>query len=156
MKKHLLLLAFAVVACRSSPSPKPARSTKAVTSGESVQARAERIARWDLGVRMFLEGEGEALRACYENELRRVEEAAVEGKYLNGEPVPSLAGGVLLVVPIELDGAVRAPRLEDNTLGNDNVSECLLQEAKRWNVPPPPIDEVVEVQIPLTFELEGT
>lgn len=152
MKRLLIVSLFLLAACRSTPKT----VVEPAAAGESVQVRAERISRWDTGVRMFLEGERDVLRACYEDELRRVEEEALRGGYLNGETVPSLAGRVLLVVPVERDGAVRAPRLEDNTLGNENVDACLLQEAKRWNLPKPPVDDVVEVEVPLTFQLMGT
>lgn len=161
--KRLLVLAVLAAACRTSPPPVAAPSpplarkpAPASAPSESIEARARRITLWETGVRAFIEQQQPILRACYDDELARVESEAVRGAYLNGEPVPGLSGTVLLVVPIERDGAVRAPRLEENTLGNENVDACLLKEARRWNLPPPPVDEVVEIQVPLRFFLAGT
>lgn len=157
MKLLPVILVVLLAGCRTTPEPVPAATPRRVERApkvtESVQARAERISRWEAGVRMFLGQERDVLRACYDNELRRVEDEAVKGAYRNGEPVPSLAGTLLLVVPIELDGAVREPRIEQNVLANANVDACLLREAKRWNLPAPPVEEVVEIEVPLTFEL---
>ena len=167
MKPYLLALTLLLSACRTAPEPPPEPVRSAAPRPkkrprrapkpppETPEQRAERIARWETGVRAFLSQERDTLRACYDAELRRVEEEAVLGAYRNGEPVPPLAGSVTLAVPIETDGAVRAPRLEANTLANPNVDECLLREAMRWNLPPPPTGEGVEVEVPLKFQLMG-
>lgn len=158
------LAASLLVGCATkTPSGKSERRADAFHPKSSqdlppreLQARAERIARWDAGVRLFIDGQRPVLRACYDEELRRVENEAVSGRYANGEPVPGLAGELLLILPIEPDGRVRTPRIEDDTLGNPNVARCLLDEAARWNVSPAPFDEIVELEVPLSFHLEGT
>lgn len=148
--RRLVALAVLVAACRHASEEKRPEPV-----AESTQARAERIAAWDAGVTAYFRQAQPDLRACYERELRRVEEEAVLGAYRGGEPVPPLAGSMVVVVPIEEDGAVRTPRLEQDSMQNSNVRRCLLDEVARWRFPKPPTGEPVELEMPLKFELMG-
>jgi hypothetical protein len=114
------------------------------------------IANWDETVRRRLAAERTLLRRCYDDELRRVEEAAVAGAYRDGRTVPPLAGALVLVLPIEPDGVVREPRLEQDTLANPNVAECLLARARGLRFAPTPTREEVEVEVPFLFTLMGS
>lgn len=162
-----LIIVLALAGCRHAPQPAvqpkttsarraPPAAPKAVELDEpALQARAEGLAAWDNSVRVILSGERLRLQNCYDEELRRVEALAVSGAFTSGEAVPNLAGKLALVVPIESSGRVTSPRLEDDTLENWNVRECLLARARTLRFAPPPTGELVEVEVPFHFALMG-
>ncbi len=84
-----------------------------------------------------------------------MEDRAAAGAYRHGEKIPRLAGKLLLAVPVEADGTVIAPRVEDDALQNANVDRCLLAAAKRLRFPPPPDGEPAELEVPLSFSVSG-
>jgi hypothetical protein len=110
---------------------------------------------WVRHAAAFLGDQRPALRECYETELRRVESLAVGGAFRQGAPVPKLAGKLTLAIPIESDGSVIEPRIEEDTLQNENVRACLLAKASGLRLPPPPEGEPVELTLPFTFQLLG-
>lgn len=91
---------------------------------------------------------------CYEREVRRVELNAVAGLYRTQNP-PSMAGRVVVVLPVERDGRVRAPRLEEDTLGNETVGDCLLDVARAIVFEPIADGQTTELSLPLSFKLSG-
>jgi hypothetical protein len=131
--------------CQSAPRP-PAQSP---------EQRAAASDAWNVAARQFLADEGTALRRCYEAELKRVEDAAVAGEYRNGNAVPSLAGALVLTIPVEADGRVEAPRVEQDTLRNPEVASCLRARADAWQFAPPPDGEALELEVPFEFSLAG-
>lgn len=150
--RRLLLLGVLAAACAHPPAaPVPPGAVPSASS----EARARRYADWELGVRAAIARHGPALRDCYERELRRVEERAVAGAYRHGRQAPPLAGTAELVVVIERSGEVKAPRLDEDTLQNDRVRDCVLGEARSWRFAPPPVDVPVEIALPMRFELMG-
>ena len=110
---------------------------------------------WPRLATRYLQSQKAKLRGCYDRELHRVEDAAAAGAYKQGQRVPSLAGKLVLALPVEADGSVVAARVDDDTLQNANVRACLLDEAKSLRFAPPTDGKPVELALPFAFTLAG-
>ncbi len=109
---------------------------------------------WERLAGRVLEQRRPSFLDCYEQEVRRVEARAVDGLYRIQKP-PSMEGRVVVMLPVETDGIVRRPWLDEDTLQNPDVGACLLVRARETGFPPPPGGEPVELAMPLTFRLMG-
>ena len=148
MRPALALGVLVAAGCVSPPPPRPMNVAPLVMPRGYAEVPWERLAARILDDRrsVFLD--------CYEQEVRRVEERAVEGDYRSAK-APPMAGRLVLVMPVEADGVVRAPRLEDDVLQNENVGRCLLERARETLFAAPPRREPVELTLPLAFKLVG-
>lgn len=77
-----------------------------------------------------------AIRTCYERELQRK---------------PDLYGKVVLGWHIEEKGRVTKTWVVSNSLGSDEVAQCILSRLKTWTFPEPPGDQVAQVSYPFVF-----
>ncbi len=77
-----------------------------------------------------------AIRTCYERELQRK---------------PDLYGKIVLGWHIEEKGRVTKTWTVSNTLGSDDVAQCILARLKTWTFPEPPGDQVAAVTYPFVF-----
>ncbi|MCR9165340.1 MAG: TonB family protein [Nannocystaceae bacterium] len=76
------------------------------------------------------------VRHCYNNALSKE---------------PDLEGKIMLSFVIGTSGRVASAKVKSNTLGNEDVGECLVKVAKRWTFPEPAGDGIVVVNYPFTF-----
>ncbi|HUS64662.1 MAG TPA: AgmX/PglI C-terminal domain-containing protein [Kofleriaceae bacterium] len=63
-----------------------------------------------------------AVRACYEAGLHRL---------------PTLVGGMRIGFVIDARGKVTKTQVEEDTLGNADVTACIVDRVKAWRLPPP-------------------
>ena len=77
-----------------------------------------------------------AIRTCYERELQRK---------------PDLYGKIVLGWHIEEKGRVTKTWTVSNSLGSDEVAQCILGRLKTWTFPEPPGDQVASVTYPFVF-----
>lgn len=77
-----------------------------------------------------------AIRTCYERELQRK---------------PDLYGKIVLGWHIEEKGRVTKTWTVSNTMGSDEVAQCILARLKTWTFPEPPGDQVASVTYPFVF-----
>lgn len=139
-----ILLALTAAACAG---PRTASSPSSASAPRSQQ-------EWSDLTAQYVAERRPALSRCYEAEVQRVEEGAASGLFQSGkERVPPLVGSLALVVPFHPDGTARDPRIERDTMRNARVNECLFAEARGWRTYPIPAREVVEVEIPLVFNV---
>jgi hypothetical protein len=75
------------------------------------------------------------IKYCYETELVRL---------------PKLAGKIVVMWRIDLEGKVVQPRLRTTTMNNPAVEACLVRQISRWQFPKPK-DTMVEVNYPFLF-----
>lgn len=142
------LLVLAVAGCATPPPARPMQVAPLVMPRGYADVPWERLAA------RILEDRRSVFLDCYEQEVRRVEDRAVEGEYRTGK-APAMAGRLTLVLPVEADGVVRSPRLEEDALQNENVGRCLLERARETLFAAPPGHEPVELTLPLAFKLVG-
>lgn len=76
------------------------------------------------------------LRYCYEAQLNRN---------------PSLAGKLTLGFIIQPDGTVNGASVSENTVGSDEVRNCVASRPARWAFPKPKKGKPVTVKVTLTF-----
>jgi TonB family protein len=67
---------------------------------------------------------------------------------------PSLAGRVDIHFVIDGKGKVASAEVEDNTLGDSVVANCIVKAVKRWTFPKPPGGEDVSVTYPFELSVE--
>ncbi|MCK5799948.1 MAG: energy transducer TonB [Deltaproteobacteria bacterium] len=79
-----------------------------------------------------------AVRFCYERQLIKE---------------PTLHGKVLVNFIIDRDGSVREVRVDDSTLKNVEVEDCLLARIRSW-VFPAPRGGIVNVRYPFVFRTQ--
>jgi len=108
---------------------------------------------WDLRARQVVESRLPILQDCWETELRRVEDLAAAGTWLDGGTVPPLAGTLVLVLPVQADGRVAGVRIDEDRLGNERVAACLVSEARLIRFPSVPGGEPVELRVPFSFKV---
>lgn len=146
-----------LAACaHAAPAPEAPSAPGPVPAAAAPRPRPEPpvpVPDWPVLAAREVERVRPELRDCYEQEVRRVEDAAVRGAFKAGAPVPPLEGRLVLVMPVEPDGSVVEPRLDDDTLHNGNVRVCLLAKASGLRFAPPP--EPVELTVPFSFQLRG-
>lgn len=65
---------------------------------------------------------------------------------------PELGGKVVLAFLIQPNGGLEAPKIAQNTMGEESVGECIANKSRRWKFPPPPNGMVVKVRYPFLFK----
>jgi hypothetical protein len=90
-------------------------------------------------VARVMHGAKPSLRLCYEGEL---------------PADPKLKGDLRVDFEIGPTGAVRNQKLEESTLRNARVEQCVLKNLAKVEFPRPPGGEVVEVSFPFSFKGE--
>ncbi len=77
---------------------------------------------------------------CYERELKKN---------------PNLRGKIVITLTIAPNGKVSDSEIEDNTMNNDRVANCLISNLKRMRFPKPEGGEEAVVKIPFFFAPSG-
>ncbi len=80
------------------------------------------------------------IRYCYERELQRD---------------PNLHGRIAVQWIIDGTGTVARATIQDSTMGNSNVENCIIVRVRRWRFPEPRGGGVVQVTYPWIFSPRG-
>ncbi|MGC8928690.1 MAG: TonB family protein [Myxococcota bacterium] len=86
-------------------------------------------------INAIIKSKQKALQDCYERELRKN---------------PNLSGKIVVRFTIGEDGKVADVRIESDTMGNAEVSDCILSRIRRW-IFPKPDEGSVTVSVPFVF-----
>jgi TonB family protein len=78
-----------------------------------------------------------AITSCYQRGLKRN---------------PSLSGKIAIRLIISASGKVSEVEIEQDTIGDQQVSACIMGYAQRWRFPPPEGGGVAEVAVPFVFQ----
>jgi hypothetical protein len=88
----------------------------------------------------FIQARLPSMRACYERELRRN---------------PTLAGRVVARFVIATNGRITQSEIVQNTLGNDDVGNCIKTAMRSWSTPFRPSEDA-QVEFPFVFQPDGS
>jgi len=105
-------------------------------SGKITGINAEVDGKMDQSkINAIIKSKQKALQDCYERELRKN---------------PNLQGKIVVRFTIGEDGKVSDVRIESDSMGNPEVSDCILSRIRRW-IFPKPDEGSVTVSVPFVF-----
>jgi hypothetical protein len=91
-------------------------------------------------IRRVIHANRAAIRYCYERELQRT---------------PGLHGRIAVRFTIAGNGTVTAANVDQNTMGNAAVADCLVSRLRTWQFPEPKGGGIVIVTYPFVFQQAG-